>query len=75
MAVWGGTVRTVRAAALPLALIGLVGCDLVTRAWLGGLSAGPTLWAVTAGLTLLLPGLPLLALARAGEALIRPGRG
>ncbi|MGR3321693.1 MAG: LptF/LptG family permease [Pseudooceanicola sp.] len=75
MAVWGGTIHYVRSAALPLALVTLVLCDLVVRAWLGGLVAGPGLVlaciAVAAGLL----GLPLLALARAGEALIRPGRG
>jgi hypothetical protein len=75
MAVWGGSVRGVRAAALPLALLALVACDLVTRAWLGGIAAGPSLWAASGVVTLALLGLPLAALWRAGEALVRPGRG
>lgn len=75
LAVWGGTVKGVRAAALPLALVALVLCDLVTRAWIGGIATGPMLWlacGVVAGALVLLP---LLALRIAGEALIRPGRG
>ena len=75
MAVWGGSVRGVRAAALPLALLALVACDLVARAWLGGIAAGPSLWAASGEVTLALLGLPLAALWRAGEALVRPGRG
>lgn len=75
MAVWGGSVRGVRAAALPLALLALVACDLVTRAWLVGIAAGPSLWAASGVVTLVLLGLPLAALWRAGEALVRPGRG
>lgn len=75
LAVWGGTVRGVRAAALPLALVALVLCDLVTRAWLGGTVAGAGLWLACGAVFVLLVILPLAALRVAGEALIRPGRG
>ena len=75
LAVWGGTVRGVRAAALPLALVALVLCDLVTRAWLGGTVAGAGLGLACGAVFVLLVILPLAALRVAGEALIRPGRG
>ncbi|WP_375686991.1 LptF/LptG family permease [Pseudooceanicola sp. LIPI14-2-Ac024] len=75
VAVWGGTIKTVRAAALPLALVGMVLCDLVVRAVIGGIPVGAPLWAACVALPFVLIGLPLVALFKAGEALIRPGRG
>ncbi|MGH1423976.1 MAG: LptF/LptG family permease [Pseudooceanicola sp.] len=75
MAVWGGTVRQVRAAALPFALVGLVLTDLIARAWLSGIAPGPGLFLACGVVGVAMIGGPVFALVAAGESLIRPGRG
>ncbi|MDF1856026.1 LptF/LptG family permease [Pseudooceanicola sp.] len=75
MAVCGGTVPGVRAAAFPMALIGLVLTDLVARAWLGGFSTPRALTLATLFVAVAAVAVPISALRLAGEALIRPGRG
>ncbi|OWU86393.1 hypothetical protein ATO6_06140 [Oceanicola sp. 22II-s10i] len=74
LAVWGGTQRRIRAASLPLALVSLVLFDLVCRAALGAAGSGLTLSGMAAAIALGAIGVPLIGLAFAGEALIRPGR-